>query len=451
MNIALIILGIALLATLFFINSIYRKNEISQCRLSEYESENLVLKERMRSGEMERDRIAGECESAKSRLTDENTRLNSQLAEAVAENKVLMERIRMAEIEQDRLQKENELRFKNLSNEILTQQTNMFRTQQETRLQEILGPLKQNLETFHKSISENFSLEAKERVALGVRIDELRQLQQSIGKEARELTTALKGNSKIQGDWGEMILESILERSGLERDVHYQVQMTRQEGQTITNEEGSNLRPDVVINYPDGKKVIIDSKVSLTAFVRLVNADNREEECAARDEHLRSVRKHIKELAGKRYQDYIGDTGKADFVMMFIPNEPAYIAAMQADNDLWQYAFDRRVIILSPTHLLTTLSLVAQMWRQDKITRNIIDIATESGKMYDKFVAFVEDLQKIDKALNSAHDAYAKALNKLSTGTGNLITRAEKLKGMGAKASKNLPPLLRQGDEEVAS
>ena len=217
---------------------------------------------------------------------------------------------------------------------------------------------------------------------------------------------------------------------------------------TITNEEGSNLRPDVVINYPDGKKVIIDSKVSLTAFVRLVNAVTPEEEAEQRMEHVRSVRKHIKELAEKRYQDYIGDTGKADFVMMFIPNEPAYIAAMQTDNDLWQYAFDRRVIILSPTHLLTTLSLVAQMWRQDKITRNIIDIATESGKMYDKFVAFVEDLQKIDKALNTAHDAYAKALNKLSTGTGNLVIRAEKLKGMGAKASKNLPPMLQQGDKE---
>ena len=448
MTIALIILGIVLIATLLFINTLYKKSSLTARQFAETESENKVLQERLRMAQDEQQRNATDNAATIKRLTDENNSLRDQLADSDAENKVLQERIRLSEIEQQRILKENELRFKNLSNEILTQQTTLFKSQQESRLQEILTPLQQNLANFHKTLSENFSLEARERVALGVRIDELRQLQQSIGKEARELTTALRGNSKIQGDWGEMILESILERSGLERDVHYQVQMTRQEGQTITNEEGSNLRPDVVINYPDGKKVIIDSKVSLTAFVRLVNAVTPEEEAEQRMEHVRSVRKHIKELAEKRYQDYIGDTGKADFVMMFIPNEPAYIAAMQTDNDLWQYAFDRRVIILSPTHLLTTLSLVAQMWRQDKITRNIIDIATESGKMYDKFVAFVEDLQKIDKALNTAHDAYAKALNKLSTGTGNLVTRAEKLKGMGAKASKNLPPMLQQGDKE---
>lgn len=448
MTIALIILGITLIATLLFINTLYKKSSLTARQYADTESENKVLQERLRMAQDEQQRNATDNAATIKRLTDENNSLRDQLADSDAENKVLQERIRLSEIEQQRILKENELRFKNLSNEILSQQTTLFKSQQESRLQEILTPLQQNLANFHKTLSENFSLEARERVALGVRIDELRQLQQSIGKEARELTTALRGNSKIQGDWGEMILESILERSGLERDVHYQVQMTRQEGQTITNEEGSNLRPDVVINYPDGKKVIIDSKVSLTAFVRLVNAVTPEEEADQRMEHVRSVRKHIKELAEKRYQDYIGDTGKADFVMMFIPNEPAYIAAMQTDNDLWQYAFDRRVIILSPTHLLTTLSLVAQMWRQDKITRNIIDIATESGKMYDKFVAFVEDLQKIDKALNTAHDAYAKALNKLSTGTGNLVTRAEKLKGMGAKASKNLPPMLQQGDQE---
>lgn len=428
MTIALIILGCVLLCTLFFINSLYRQVAQTRRDLSASQSENLVLKERLQTAEPELQRVRKENE--------ENRRL---LADSDAENKVLKERIRMSEEQQHKLQEENELRFKNLSNEILSQQSALFKSQQESRLSEILAPLQQNLANFHRTLAENFSLEAKERVALGVRIEELRQLQQSIGKEARELTTALRGNAKVQGDWGEMILESILERSGLERDVHYQIQLTRQEGQTITSESGHNLRPDVVINYPDGKKVIIDSKVSLTAYVRLVNASTPEEEELNRAEHLRSMRKHIKELAEKRYQDYIGDTGRADFVMMFVPNEPAYIAAMQADNDLWQYAFDRKVIILSPTHLLTTLSLVAQMWRQDKITRNIIDIATESGKMYDKFVSFVEDLQKIDKALNSAHDAYNKALNKLSIGTGNLVSRAEKLKSMGAKASKNLP------------
>lgn len=437
-------MGCALIGALLFINSLYKQTTAARKAAAETDAENKVLNERLRLSDAQQQRVIKETGERIASITAESERSRKLLAETEADNKVLHERLRMAEVEQERLQKESELRFKNLSNEILAQQTALLKSQQETRLGEILAPLQQNLETFHKTLAENFTIEARERVALGVRIEELRQLQQSIGKEARELTTALRGNSKIQGDWGEMILESILERSGLERDVHYHIQLTRQDGQTITTDDGSNLRPDVVINYPDGKRVIIDSKVSLTAFVRLVNAATPEEECEQRTEHVRSVRKHVKELAEKRYQDYIGDTGKADFVMMFIPNEPAYIAAMQADNDLWQFAFDRRVIILSPTHLLTTLSLIAQMWRQDKITRNIIDIASESGKMYDKFVAFVEDLQKIDKALNSAHDAYNKALNKLSTGTGNLVTRAEKLKSMGAKASKNLPPLLQE-------
>lgn len=441
MTAALIIVGCALLGALLFINSLYRKNSAATRLYTDADAECRLLSQRVKMLENELGTLKKDAAAQKAELTQENRQLADSLAQSNAANSVLQERLRMTVTEQQRQQKENELKFKNLSNEILTQQTALFKSQQETRLAEILAPLQQNLATFHKTLTDNFTLEARERVALGVRIEELRQLQQSIGKEARELTTALRGNSKIQGDWGEMILESILERSGLEKDVHYRIQPGKQEGVAITSDSGGNLRPDVLINYPDGKKMIIDSKVSLTAFVRLVNASDPDEESAARAEHLRSVKKHVRELAEKRYQDFIGDTGKADFVMMFIPNEPAYIAAMQADNELWQYAFDRRVIILSPTHLLTTLSLVAQMWRQDKITRNIIDIATESGKMYDKFVAFVEDLQKIDKSLNAAHDAYAKALNKLSTGTGNLITRAENLKKMGAKASKNLPSL----------
>ena len=429
MTLPLIIMGCALLATLIFINTLYRSNSRIKNQLHDAMAENKVMAERLST-----------TDSRRALLERENSSISKLLAEYQAENKVLHERIRLTNEQQARIEKENEIRFKNIANEIMAQQSAGFKAQQEARLGEILAPLQQNIESFKRTLAENFSIEARERVALGVRIEELRQLQQSIGKEARELSSALRGNSKIQGDWGEMILDSILERSGLERGVHYQVQQTSEEGQIITSDNGHSLRPDVVINYPDGKKIIIDSKVSLSAFVKLVNAASPEEEQIHRDEHIKSVRRHIKELADKRYQDYIGGSGKADFVMMFIPNEPAYIAAVQADNELWQYAFDRRVIILSPTHLLTTLSLVAQMWRQDKITRNIIDIATESGKMYDKFVAFIEDMQKIDKSINSAHDAYMKALNKLSTGTGNLVTRAEKLKAMGAKASKNLPP-----------
>lgn len=358
--------------------------------------------------------------------------LSQQLNSEKIKNATLEERIAQQENIKEKMERENEIRFKNLANEVLRSNSEHFKQQQESRLDEIIKPLKENIEAFKRTLQDNFVAESGDRKLLGAKIEELKNLQQSIGKEAKELTTALRGNSKVQGDWGEFVLESLLERSGLENGVHYTIQ------ENLKNENGENIRPDVIIKYPDGRAIVVDSKVSLTAFVNLVNAESKEHEETFRKQHIDSVKRHVDELANKNYQKYAG-VEKADFVMMFIPNEPAYIAAMQGDNDLWKYAFDKKVIILSPTHLLTVLNMISQLWRQDKITRNIIAIAEESGKMYDKFVSFIKEMEDIESAIVKAHTAYGKAMKMLSEGKGNLVKKAEQLREMGAKASKSLP------------
>lgn len=365
-------------------------------------------------------------------LSNELALKTTELNQLKEEYSKISERIKFIEEEKERLTNESELRFKNLATEILANNTQTFKEQNETRLSEILAPFKENIEQFKRTITESYSNEARERFSLQEKIKELIELNQFIGKEAKDLTIALKGNSKVQGDWGEMVLESILEKSGLEKGREFTVQ-------TTTHTDGGNrLRADVIINYPDGRKVVIDSKVSLTAYVNFINAEDSEEQERYKKQHLTSIKSHIAELRDKKYQDYLGDKC-ADFVMMFIPNEAAYLAAMQFDGNIWQEAYDSRVLLISPTHLISVLRLVEQLWIQDRQTRHAIDIAIESGKMYDKLVGFVEDMKKIEKTLGQTQEAYSKAMNKLTDGTGNLIGRAEKLRAMGAKATKMIP------------
>ncbi len=373
------------------------------------------------------------------------TKLNEQFLEAKAENSSLSTRVEMQRqenlrAEQQRAEQEKALeeRFRNLANEILKQNTSDLKTQNEERLREILNPLKTNIDDFRKTVTETYNNEARERFSLSERIRELVDLNQSISKQARDLSEALRGDSKVQGDWGEMVLESILEKSGLQKDEEYFTQATTDEnGNKLRNEDGSLIRPDVVVKYPDGRFVVIDSKVSLTAFVEYANADDEETRNNAALRHVRSVRKHVEELSRKRYQEYVGDA-KLDFVMMFIPNEPAYIAAMRLEPTLWQDAYDRQVLIVSPTHLVSGLRLIAQLWSRDRHTKNAIAIAEEAGKMYDKFADFTKDMEKIEKAIGSTRKAYDDAMTKLSDGTGNLIGRAKKLKELGVKANKQL-------------
>lgn len=370
----------------------------------------------------------------------EREQLNREKGDLQARNQVLVENMEVQKQEIQRVRQEMSNEFKVLANEILQEKSKSFSELNRERLAEVLNPLKERLEGFKKAVEETYSSEARERFSLKEQIKELVQRSETIGVEAKQLTQALRGDSKIQGDWGEMILESILEKSGLEKDREYFIQETLRddEGHTIQSAEGRKMRPDVIIRYPggDNRQMVIDSKVSLTAYVNYVNAETPEEAAAALKQHLASVRKHIDELSNKSYQDYVG---KGDHVMMFVPNEAAYLAAMQADHSLWQYAYDRRVLLLSPTNLIAALKLVADLWQRDKQTRHAIDIAEEAGKLYDKFVGFIDDMEKIGKALGTANTTYGEAMKKLKNGTGNLIGRVEKLKGMGVKAKKNLP------------
>lgn len=385
-----------------------------------------------------------------SSVREENSALSTRIEFLTGEIK----RHESDQARQEQLRREQEAllesRFKNLANDILRQNTADLKTQNEERLREILAPLRTNIDDFRKTVTDTYNNEARERFSLSERIKELVDLNQSISRQARELSEALRGDSKVQGDWGEMVLESILEKSGLQKGVEYITQVTTDsDGNSLRNEDGTLLRPDVVVKYPDGRFVVIDSKVSLTAFVDYANADNDEIRDGAAMRHVRSVKKHIDELARKRYQEYVGDA-KLDFVMMFIPNEPAYIAAMRLDPGLWQEAYDRQVLIVSPTHLVSGLKLIAQLWSRDRHTKNAITIAEEAGKMYDKFADFTKDMERIEKALGTTRKAYDDAMTKLTAGTGNLMTRALNLQKLGVKASKQLAASILKETEATA-
>lgn len=335
-----------------------------------------------------------------------------------------------------------EERFRAIANEALLANSRALDAAGRRSIDEALAPMAERMREMEKSFRETYSAEARERFSLADRVRELVELNRMVGAETRRLTDALKGNTRMQGDWGEIILENILERSGLQRGREYEVQ------QTIAAPDGRRLRPDVIVNYPDGRCVVIDSKVSVAAYLSMTEADDADTRAAAAKAHLASVRAHINELRAKNYQDLTSGR-HCDFVMMFIPHEGAYMAAMQLDNSLWQYAFDSRVLIVSPTHLMAVVKLVEQLWRNDRQSRNAIDIATEAGRMLDKLSGFLADMEKIDTSINAARRAWDSAHGKLTSGTGNLIGRAERLRAMGAKASKDLPPAFRTPPEDI--
>jgi DNA recombination protein RmuC len=378
-----------------------------------------------------------DLETRNKQLDEERHNLSIDLARA-------NERLRLSDEERQRERDEAQSRFKALANEVLINSSKELSEQNRTRLGEILQPFKENFEQFRKAFTESYDREARERFSLSDRIKELVELNRTIGTETRRLTDALKGNSKMQGDWGEMILENILERSGLEKGREFEIQ------QTTVNEVGTRLRPDVIINYPGGRKIIIDSKVSIQAYLAMLDTTDSDQLNALGKAHVASIKNHITELRNKRYQDYIGDD-KIDFVMMFVPHEGAYIAAMQLDPTLWQTAYDSRVLIISPTHLMAVVKLVEQLWQHDRQTRNAITIAEEAGKMLDKFRGFIEDMDKMDRNINTLRDSWNNAFGKLTAGNGNLVSRAEKLRKLGVKATKDLPEkytALNSGDNE---
>ena len=368
--------------------------------------------------------------------------LRNELEEARIENARLKEKIGNVEAFNNSVREETKAQFKSLAADIFSSQSEKFKEANETRLSEILNPLKEDIKDFKRRVDDTYMNSSKERTLLGEQMKRLMELNMSIGKEARDLTEALSGNTKVQGDWGEMVLETILVKSGLVEGENYFVQRTKNDdGTQIKNDDNGRLRPDVVVALPDKKCIVIDSKVSLTAYVNYINADNEDDRQRFGKAHLLSVRSHLKELETKRYQDFVGvgNDDRIDYVLMFIPNEHAYMAAMTLDNNLWMEAYEKRVVIISPAHVISTLRLIAQLWTRDKQTKNALKIAEEGGKLYDKFVGFVNDMQTVEQSLGKASEAYASAMSKLHTGRGCLVSKVENLKKLGAKTSKTLP------------
>lgn len=368
--------------------------------------------------------------------------LRNELEEARIENARLKEKIGNVETFNNSVREETKAQFKSLAADIFSSQSEKFKKANETRLSEILNPLKEDIKDFKRRVDDTYMNSSKERTLLGEQMKRLMELNMSIGKEARDLTEALSGNTKVQGDWGEMVLETILVKSGLVEGENYFVQRTKNDdGTQIKNDDNGRLRPDVVVALPDKKCIVIDSKVSLTAYVNYINADNDDDRQRFGKAHLLSVRSHLKELETKRYQDFVGvgNDDRIDYVLMFIPNEHAYMAAMTLDNNLWMEAYEKRVVIISPAHVISTLRLIAQLWTRDKQTKNALKIAEEGGKLYDKFVGFVNDMQTVEQSLGKASEAYASAMSKLHTGRGCIVSKVENLKKLGAKTSKTLP------------
>lgn len=349
----------------------------------------------------------------------------------------MQEQVRILGEEQRKLREDSRLVFADVARQLLSEQSHAMREANEARMGEIVKPLRDNLESLRRTIDGYKTEQVSYAAALKQQIKDLSDMNRNISQEAKELTLALRGDSKVQGDWGEMMLKQILDMSGLQEGVNYETQMTREaDGSVLKGESGGRLRPDVVFFMPDNKRLIIDSKTSLTAYIDYVNATDDGERADALKRHLTSVRKHVDELAAKKYQT-IKDS--ADFVMMFVPNEPAYMLAMSADATLWEYAYKRQVVMVSPTHLISVVKLISQLWARDRQSKNAIAIADEAGKMYDKLVGFIADMEQVGKALDGAQKAHAEALKKLSEGRGNLVGRAAKIKDLGAKATKLLP------------
>ncbi len=442
MDIALTVSIITILAAIIALVIIYRSSSSLQGRIRQLSEDGEIKSRQNAALEARNQALADQC----SRLESQSLQLTEQLQHAQSRHSDdaqtisrLQERLTMAQEAHAKMIEDNEVRFRDLATQVLQANSRDLREQSQLQLSQLLSPLKENIEAFKKTVTDTYNSEARERFSLQERIRELIELNNTISQEARQLSTALRGNNKMQGDWGEMILEAILEKSGLTKGREFDVQVTTDtQGNSLRDNSGTLLRPDVVVYYPDGRCVVIDSKVSLSAYIDLVNCTDPDQATALGHSHVASVRRHIAELAGKNYQDFVGDR-HTDFVMMFIPNEGAYIQAMQLDSHLWQDAYDSRVLIVSPTHLISALRLVEQLWRQDRVRSNVEKIATEGGNMYDKLVGFIADMKNIEKSINQTREAYDKAINKLSDGRGSLVSRAEKMRQLGAKVSKSIP------------
>ncbi|SHN30405.1 DNA recombination protein RmuC [Mucilaginibacter sp. OK098] len=386
----------------------------------------------------EKDSITSLLKEEKNRLLDELIDERSQLAaanqsleSARAYYKSQQEKIQEQKIEVDQIRKDFQLEFQNIANKLLDEKSQKFIETNRTNLDILLNPLKENIKAFEEKVEKVYNMEAAERNTLKGVITQLMDLNKLISSEAQNLTKALKGDNKKQGNWGEVILEKVLERSGLAKDREYRLQAS------IVGLDGMRLQPDAIIDLPDDKHLVIDSKVSLVAYERLVNAETEEERRLYSKGHVESIRAHVNNLSSKNYHD-LYQINSPDFVLLFVPIESSFSFAVQIDAELFSDAWDKRVVIVSPSTLLATLRTIASIWKQERQNRNVLEIARLSGVMYDKFVGFVGDMEGIGKNIKLSQNAYDSAFNKLVDGNGNLTKTAEKIKSLGAKANKQI-------------
>jgi DNA recombination protein RmuC len=325
--------------------------------------------------------------------------------------------------------------FKALANQIFESKHKVFKSESKEQLNNILSPLSERIKEFEKRVEKSYNDESKERYSLIKEVRNLQDLNARISKDAINLTNALKGESKTQGTWGEIILERVLEKSGLEKGREYEVQVS------MKNEEGRRLQPDVIVHLPEEKDVVIDSKVSLTAYERYCSTEDNSDRAESLKQHLQSMRQHIKQLGDKDYHNLEG-LKTLDFVLLFVPIEAAFSLAVQQDNNLFTDAFERNIVMVAPSTLLATLRTIQNIWRYEQQNKNAQEIASKAGALYDKFVNFVADLENIGSKIDSTQAAYRDAHNKLTSGRGNLVRRAEGMRELGAKVSKSLPQKL---------
>lgn len=358
---------------------------------------------------------------------------NKALSRLEAEKSSLLDKLETQKQDLEQIGQKFEKEFKLLAADILEEKTKSFNTIQETSLKTILDPLKNNIKEFKEEFENKLNNEAKEKGSLSQQIKQMMELNQNLSAQADNLTKALSNNVKQQGDWGEEILESILQYTGLQKDMQYFVQ------ESSINEDGETIRPDVIVKYPDGRSLVIDSKVSLLHYTRFCAAQSQEEQELHRNQLLESFKKHIKGLDSRNYQSV---TDALDLIMMFVPNEAAYITAMQADTSLWQNAYSRRVVVISPTNLVPAMKLVADMWQRDAINQNAAEIADKAGKLYDKLALFIDNFEKIGGQLDKAHEIWHAAQKQLWKGKGNLVSQAEQMKQLQVKTAKQLPAAL---------
>ncbi len=384
---------------------------------------------------------AGILQSELGEVNQKNTNLHIEHSRLETLNRTLLERLETQKQEIDELHRKMQEQFESIASKIVLNNSRMIQQQHSDKLNDLLNPLREKIDKFETTVTTTHKENIRENQSLKEQLKQLQELNKSIGDEARNLTTALKGQVKTQGNWGELILETILEKSGLVKDREYFIQTS------LVSEEGKRMQPDVLVKLPENKTIIIDSKVTLVAYEKYSSADTSSEKELALKEHINSVRRHLKGLGEKKYQQ-LYEVNTLDFVLLFIPIEPAFSTAIQHDNELFNDAFESNIVIVSPSTLLATLRTISSIWKLEYQNKNAMEIARQSGALYDKFTGFLVDFQKLGDTLSVSQKAWDSAFNKLTAGRGNLVNSVEKLKKLGAGASKSIPPAFLNGSDD---